>query len=270
MEFINKENQIKMSINYGLVSIITPSYNCADYIGKTIESIQAQSYQNWELLITDDCSDDNSRKIIEEYIDRDSRIKLFTLPQNSGAGVARNNSIKEAKGRYIAFCDSDDRWFPEKLEKQLKYMNYKDCAMSYSSYMTTDENDKITGIVVCRKRESLISMCKDDKMGFLTVIYDTAKTGKVYMPILRKRQDWALKLKVLKKCGEAFGMKEPLAYYRKREGSISNNKRSLIKYNIAVYHEVLGWSKLKSNVYFYTIFMPTHIIKLLYLKYLNR
>lgn len=256
--------------DYGLVSIITPSYNCAQFIGETIESVISQTYQNWEMLITDDCSSDNSKDIILKFAARDPRIKLITLEHNSGAGVARNMSIEASKGRFIAFLDSDDRWFPDKLEKQLKYMVIKDCAMSHTSYMTCDENDRITGIVVCRKKESLKSMCKDDKMGFLTVIYDVSKTGKIYMPKLRKRQDWALKLKVLKTCKYAYGMKEPLAYYRKREGSISNNKRSLVKYNIAVYRDVLGWSKLKSNLFFYSIFMPSHLIKLLYLKYLNK
>ena len=256
--------------DYGLVSIITPSYNCSSFIGETIKSIQAQTYKNWELLITDDCSPDDSREVIKSFVDKDSRIKLFVLDKNSGAGVARNNSIKAANGKYIAFCDSDDRWYPEKLEKQLSFMKVKDCAMSHTSYMTCDEYDQITGIVVCRKKESLSSMCKDDKMGFLTVIYDTEKVGKVYMPELRKRQDWALKLKVLNICNHAYGMKEPLAYYRKRSDSISSNKRSLIKYNIAVYHEVLGWSKIKSNFFFYFIFMPTHLTKLLYLRYLNK
>lgn len=259
-----------MKEDFGLVSIITASYNCSDYIGETIESIQAQTYDNWELLITDDCSTDESVDVIQSYADKDHRIKLLRLSSNSGAGVARNNSIKEAKGRFIAFCDSDDRWYPDKLEKQLHYMNAKGCAMSYTSYMTVDETDRITGIVVCPKRQTLHKMCKDDKMGFLTVIYDASKTGKIYMPKLRKRQDWALKLLILRECEEAWGMKEPLAYYRKREGSISNNKMSLIKYNIAVYNEVLGWSKLRSNLYFYAIFMPTHIVKLLFLKYLNR
>ncbi|MDE6638710.1 MAG: glycosyltransferase family 2 protein [Muribaculaceae bacterium] len=257
-------------IDFGLVSIITPSYNCTSFIGETIESIQEQTYTNWELLITDDCSSDNSREVIKSYADRDSRIKLLVLDKNSGAGVARNNSIKAAKGRFIAFCDSDDRWYPEKLEKQLAYMKAKDCAMSHTSYMTCDENDNINGIVICRKKESLNSMCKDDKMGFLTVIFDTDKVGKVYMPELRKRQDWALKLKVLNICGNAYGMKEPLAYYRKRSDSISSNKRSLIKYNIAVYREILGWSKIRSNLYFYFVFIPTHLTKLLFLKYLNK
>lgn len=257
-------------MNYGLVSIIIPSYNCASFIGETIESILSQTYNNWELLITDDCSSDNSREVIQSYAEKDPRIKLFSLDRNSGAGVARNNSIRAALGRYIAFCDSDDRWYPDKLEKQLAYMNAKDCAMSHTSYMTCDENDRITGIVICRKKETLNSMCKDDKMGFLTVIYDTEKVGKVFMPELRKRQDWALKLKVLKICGEAWGMKEPLAYYRKRSDSISSNKKSLIKFNIAVYQEILGWSKVKSNLFFYGVFMPTHLTKLLFLKYLNK
>lgn len=256
--------------DYGLVSIITPSYNCSEFVSETIESILAQTYTNWELIITDDCSTDNSCDIIGEYAAKDNRIKLLKLEKNSGAGVARNTSIEAAQGRFIAFCDSDDRWYPEKLEKQLFYMDAKDCAMSHTSYMLCNEDDYIKGIVVCRKRESLHTMCKDDKMGFLTVIYNADKLGKVYMPALRKRQDWALKLKILKECEYSYGMKEPLAYYRKREGSISNNKRSLVKYNIAVYKEILGWSSIKSNMYFYFCFMPTHLKKLLFLKYLNR
>ena len=107
--------------NFGLVSIITPSYNSSSFIAETIESILSQTYLNWELLITDDCSTDRSVEIIERYIQRDSRIKLFRLEKNCGAGVCRNRSISEAKGRFIAFCDSDDRWRPEKLEKQLAF-----------------------------------------------------------------------------------------------------------------------------------------------------
>jgi len=125
--------------NFGLVSIITPSYNSSSFIAETIESILSQTYLNWELLITDDCSTDRSVEIIERYIQRDSRIKLFRLEKNCGAGVCRNRSISEAKGRFIAFCDSDDRWCPEKLEKQLAFMRGKDCALSYTSYMTCDE-----------------------------------------------------------------------------------------------------------------------------------
>lgn len=254
----------------GLVSIITPCFNCADFIANTILSIQAQTYENWELLITDDCSTDNSCEIIMEFSCRDPRIKLLCLSENSGAGIARNNSIKEANGRFIAFCDSDDRWYPNKLEKQLEYMDSLKCTMSHTSYMICDDRDMTTGIVVCRKKESLKSMRKDDKMGFLTVMYDTSQIGKIYMPPLRKRQDWAFKLKVLQKCHYSYGIKEPLAYYRKRIGSISSKKRNLIKYNIEVLREVFGWSLFRASLYFYVIFMPTHIKKIIFLKQLNR
>lgn len=253
-----------------LVSIITPSYNCAEFIGETIKSIQSQTYENWEMLITDDCSTDNSYEIIKSFANEDDRIKLFKFENNSGAGVARNNSIKEANGRYIAFCDSDDRWYPEKLEKQLKLIRDKNCGMVYSSYMTCTEDGQSNGIVVCRNRETLSSIMRDDKMGCLTVMYDTEKVGKVYMPTIRKRQDWAMKLKVLQKCKEAYGLKEPLAHYRLRQNSISHNKRALVKYNIAVYQEVFGWSKFRSTIFFLFAFMPNYIIKKIGLKYINQ
>ena len=253
-----------------LVSIITPSYNNAEYIGATIESIMAQTYDNWELLITDDCSTDRSREVIEEYAERDPRIRLMCLDRNSGAGVARNNSIREAQGRYIAFCDADDRWYPEKLEKQLRFMKANDCAMAYTSYMTCDEGGEPIGIVVCRHKESLSSLMRDDKIGCLTVVYDAGKVGKVFMPELRKRQDWAMKLKVMQKCKAAYGLKEPLAYYRLRVNSISHNKLDLVKYNIAVYREVFGWSNLHASLYFAFAFMPSYILKRLGLRYINR
>ena len=161
--------------NFGLVSIITPSYNSSSFIAETIESILSQTYLNWELLITDDCSTDRSVEIIERYIQRDSRIKLFRLEKNCGAGVCRNRSISEAKGRFIAFCDSDDRWRPEKLEKQLAFMREKDCALSYTSYMTCDESGKISSIVIGKRRETYFSMRCDNRIGCLTAVYDTEK-----------------------------------------------------------------------------------------------
>lgn len=254
----------------GLVSIITPSFNCARFIGETIESILAQTYQNWELLITDDCSTDSSRDVIQSWCNKDSRIKLFKLSQNSGAGVARNNSIKEAKGRFIAFCDSDDRWYPKKLERQLQFMFEKNCAFSYTSYMTCEENGAVSGIVVCRNKESFSSITRDDKIGCLTVIYDAEKVGKVFMPDIRKRQDWALKIKILSICKVAYGMKEPLAIYRLRNNSLSNNKMNLIKYNIAVYNSVLGWNLVKSYLYFGLVFLPCYFFKRISIKYINR
>ncbi len=256
--------------DYGLVSIITPSFNSADFIGETIESIVAQTYKNWELIITDDCSTDNTVEVVERYAGNDSRIKLLRLTVNSGAGVARNNSIRSANGRYIAFCDSDDRWHPDKLAKQLAFMHQKGCDISHTSYMTCNETGDITGIVVCRKKETLKSMCRDNKMGMLSVLYDTHELGKVYMPEIRKRQDYGLQLRLMQKGGFSYGLKEPLAYYRIRKKSISRNKRGLIKYNIAVYTEILGWSKLRATLYFYSVFSPIHIMKVFFQKYLDR
>lgn len=251
------------------VSIITPCYNSAEFIAETIGAIQAQTFTDWELIITDDCSKDNTVEIIKKYIEKDVRIKLFQLEKNSGGGVARNNSIKMAQGRYIAFCDSDDRWYPTKLEKQIAFMKDNDCALSFTSYMTCNEVGNINGIIVAPKEVSYRSNLRDCKIGCLTAIYDTAKVGKVFLPIIRKRQDWGLWIKVLQICKDAKGLKEPLAIYRLREGSISNKKIDLIKYNIGVYREVLGWSKLRSILFFIFAFLPAYIKKKLIIRLYN-
>lgn len=254
----------------GRVSIITPSYNSASFIAATIESILSQTYPYWELLITDDGSTDRSVEIIERYIQKDSRIKLFRLEKNCGAGVCRNRSILEATGRFIAFCDSDDRWLPEKLEKQLAFMREKDCALSYTSYLTCNESGKISGIIIGRRRETYFSMRCDDGIGCLTAIYDTAKVGKVFMPELRKRQDWGLWLTILRDCGVAYGLKEPLAIYRIHSNSISKNKCSLVKYNLSVYRTVLGYSHFISYLFFFLLFLPSYFSKKLFLRLVNR
>lgn len=243
------------------VSIITPCYNSAKYIAATIDSIKAQTFEDWELLITDDCSTDDTVAIVESYAKDDERIKLFRLENNAGGGAARNNSIERATGRYIAFCDSDDRWYPEKLAKQLAFMEEKDCAFSYTSYMTCFEDGAIKGIVVCPHCETLRSNLRDSKIGCLTAMYDTEKVGKVYLPLIRKRQDWGLMIRILQRCGVAYGMKEPLALYRLREGSISSNKLDLVKYNIGVYRQVLGWSGVRSTLFFLLVFMPSYLKK---------
>lgn len=248
-------------VNYGMVSIITPSYNCADYIVDTIKSIQAQTYSNWELLITDDCSTDNSLEVISEYCSRDPRIKLFRLGKNSGAGIARNNSIKSAKGRYIAFCDSDDRWYPEKLAEQLKFMNDENCALSYTSYDVCDEAGKLSGYVECLNSLSKSKIVRDNGIGCLTAMYDIEKVGKNYMPSMRKRQDWCLWIDIINKTGEAKGLQQPLAIYRDRATGISANKAEMLKYNYEVYHTFLKKSCLTSWCLLMFRFMPYYIYK---------
>lgn len=243
------------------VSIITPTYNSADFVVETIEGVLAQTFQDWELLITDDCSTDNTRDMLKAYADKDERIKFYVLDRNSGAGAARNNSLKHATGRYIAFCDSDDRWTTDKLEKQLSFMIENEHAVTFTSYYICNEGGEQIGIVKCRERETYSTLKKDDKIGCLTLMYDSFKVGKIQFPLLRKRQDWGMKLLLLQKSLVAYGIEEPLAQYRIRTDSISRNKLSLVKYNIAVYRDVLGWSDFRSYTYFLFVFMPSYILK---------
>lgn len=252
-----------------LVSIITPSYNCERFIADTIKAIQAQTYPKWELIITDDCSCDKSISIIQDFVQKDKRIRLLKLQKNSGAGVARNNSIKEAKGRYIAFCDSDDRWLPTKLEKQLSLMKENGCAAVYSSYFTCTNDGRINGMVKCRKSEDDFSIKCDDKMGNLTFMYDESVTGKIFMPEIRKRQDWAHKMAVMNIVKKACGVQEPLAIYRHSDTSISKEKIGLVKYNIAAY-QTLGWSKGKAVLWFIFLFLPNYFLKKFLQKVYNK
>lgn len=239
-----------------LVSIVTSTFNCEAFILRTIQSVLAQSFQDWELLITDDGSTDDTVAVIQTQAAKDSRIKYFVLEKNSGPGVARNHSIEHASGRYIAFLDGDDMWAPDKLEKQVAFMQQQDCAMSYTSFFVCDDNDKVTGIVVCPKKHSLADSKRDNRVGFSTLMYDTSQVGKVFMPVIRKRQDWGLNMTLLKLCGTAYGLIEPLTYYRRRHDALSSDKLSLVKYNIAAYQVALGWSKLKATLWFLFIYVP--------------
>lgn len=252
-----------MSDNYlnGLVSIVTPSYNSANYIGETIEAIQAQTYKTWELLITDDCSSDDTLDVIQEYADKDPRIKVFSLCTNSGAGAARNNSIKKAQGRYIAFCDSDDIWLPDKLEKQIALMNEKGAVCCYGAYYECNEDGLRIRILHVRSSLTFIQEKHANQIGMLTGIYDMTLIGKQYMPLIRKRQDWAMWLEVMKLCRIAVGITEPVAEYRIRDNSISRNKQSLIKYNAAIYKEVFGYPIWFAYIYTLFINIPTILFK---------
>lgn len=244
-----------------LVSIIMPSYNAARYIAASIDSILAQTYQNWELVITDDCSTDGTPQILEDYAQRDPRVRVFLFKENMGSGHTRNKCIEEAHGRYIAFCDSDDRWLPEKLERQIRFMQENDYAFTYASYYTCNEEGETNGIVIAPERQTLIDTKRDDKIGFLTAVFDTAHCPKLLMPVQRKRQDWAYVLMIHQQVGDAYALKEPLGVYRLHENSISHNKWSLVKYNAAVYREVFGYSKFQSFAYLFCFFLPTYFFK---------
>lgn len=238
-----------------------PSYNAEHYIGASIESIIAQSYTDWELLITDDCSTDNSCEIIENYSKKDSRVKLFKLTENQGAAVARNNSIEKAQGRYIAFCDSDDRWIPKKLETQLKFMSDKKIDVCFSSYQEYSEDGKLLGSVKAMDKVTFKDIKTNNYIGCLTCIYDTINIGKVFQPLMRKRQDWAMNIKLIEKAKVAYAVNEELAYYTVRTGSISRNKFDLVKYNIQIYRQVLNYGSIRSWLMFIFVFLPNYFIK---------
>ena len=247
-----------------LVSVVMPTHNGDRFLEDSIRSILAQTYANLELVITDDCSDNIvTLEILRRFQEQDSRVDVVYLKENKGPGYARNKSIERARGRYIAFCDSDDRWFADKLERQLAFMREKGCALCCSSYIVCNERNENIGIRISPVRITYKMMERDNKIGCLTAIYDIKILGeKYYMPTLRKRQDWALFLIILQKCRIAYGMVEPLAYYRDRSHSVSSNKFSLVKYNVAVYHEILKFSWLKSYFYFFFLFLPTYVAKL--------
>lgn len=203
-----------------LVSIITPVYNSEKYISDTIDSVLAQTYTNWEMLIADDCSSDNSAEIINRYTD--SRIKYIKLESNSGAAIARNKALEQAKGNYIAFLDADDTWKPEKLEKQLKFMIEKDIGFSFAGYEII--RDKKNKIIEVPDTLNYNQFMKNTIIGTLTVMISRKHVGEVRLVDVKKDHDSMTWAKLLRQGNTAYGINESLAYYRKVEGSISNNK----------------------------------------------
>lgn len=209
-----------------LVSIIMPNYNGAQFVSQAIQSVVNQSFVNWELLIVDDKSKDNSIDIINVLLKSDLRIKLFILDENKGASYARNFAISKSKGRYIAFLDSDDVWKPLKLEKQLEILKKMDCALTYSSYELINENNTKMGIVNIKYTSlSYNKMLRSNYIGCLTAIYDTAKVGKMYMnEKLKSHEDYLLWLNILGENNMAYGSTSKLASYRIVNYSLSSSK----------------------------------------------
>lgn len=215
-----------------LVSIITPAYNSEKFIEKTIISVLEQDYNNWEMIIVDDCSNDRTCEIVNRWTLNDERIKLIRQNKNSGAAIARNVALEKSKGRFIAYLDADDIWLSDKLSKQVKFMMDMKCGFSCCSYEVID-NEGIS------KKKFIKMMDKVDYMGFLTnnllqtvgimVDLEIIQRDKLVMPNMRRRQDAATWLKVLKSGHMCYGMKEVLAQYRRVEGSLSSNKVKAVK-----------------------------------------
>lgn len=232
-----------------LVSIIMPSYNTGKFIAESIQSVLAQTYANWELIIVDDCSDDNTDQVVAAFL-ADNRIRYIKNKKNSGAAVSRNRALREAKGRWIAFLDSDDLWMPEKLEKQILFMQTNGYKFSYTDYEEIDVEGKKTGVMVTGPykitRTGMYGYCW---LGCLTVMYDAEKIGLIQIENIKKNNDYAMWLKVCKKAN-CYLLRECLAKYRKgRVGSISTNSIiNMIGWHYKLFREAEKQGKVKSLI----------------------
>lgn len=222
-----------------LVSVIMPSYRCAQYLEESIKSIQVQTYQNWELLFVDDYSNDGTIAKVLEMKKKDRRIQVFQNSSNSGAAISRNTALKNARGRWIAFLDSDDLWEPTKLEKQVKFMAENEYAFSYTEYQEMDSDGDLTGIVISGPKHitkrGMYNFCWP---GCLTVMYDATKVGLIQIEDIKKNNDYAMWLKVCKKA-DCYLLSEVLAKYRRgRAGSVSTHGiATMIGWHYKLWHE---------------------------------
>jgi len=231
-----------------LVSIIMPCYNSEATIRESIESVQAQTYKSWELIITDDCSTDSSVEIVSAIVSDDQRVKLFQLNDNGGAGVARNYSIQKSAGRYVAFLDADDLWRSEKLSQQVAFMKEQRVALTYSAYQKV-KGGELAGVVTPPEEISYAELLFSNVIGCSTAVYDSRVLGKRYMPKIRKRQDMGLWLEILKDIGVAKSTPGVLAFYNCDTG-MTKNKFMVLGYQWRFYRDVVKLGVVKSLVVF--------------------
>ena len=251
-------------IEKDLVSIITPCYNSEKYISETIKSVINQKYQKWEMIIVDDCSQDTSVQIIEQFSNQDNRIKLIKLTVNKGAGYCRNSAIKEARGQYYSFLDSDDIWLEDKISKQIDFMIKNNISFCYSAYNFINEVSTLLDVppFFSSFRVSYNDLLKTNHIGCLTAMYDITKISdqKLYMSEMRSRQDLSLWLNILKIIDFVYVLNEVLASYRIRRNSISSNKITAIYYQWKLYRDVEKISFSKS-IYFLIFYLYFGVIK---------
>ena len=229
-----------------IVTIITPCYNAEKYIKETIESVLSQDYSNFELIIVNDCSTDRSEEIIKSF--NDSRIKYYKFDINQGVAAARNFALDHATGKYVTFLDSDDLWLPDKLKRQIFFMEENNVLFSCTAYAQMDaEGNKLNRILTPPKDIDYNKCIRlGNPIGNLTAIYNQDKLGKFKVPNIKKRNDFALWLQILKKTN-CVGLSDNLAVYRLgRKGSVSANKLAQIKYHWQLYHDIEGHGLIRS------------------------
>jgi glycosyltransferase involved in cell wall biosynthesis len=235
------------------VSIVTPTYNSAQYIVDTYNSIRAQTYSDWEWLVVDDQSTDATYEIIQGLVNNDSRIRAFKNTQNLGAGLSRNVAIENSDGRFIAFLDSDDLWLPTKLAEQIDFMVKNNYAFTYTQYQKFNYIGEL-GVVMSRASVTYEQLLFSNVIGCLTVIYDTDIVGKVFMPSIRKRQDMATWLTILKMVPRAYCLGKVLAMYRIDSG-MTSDKTKVLQSQWVFYRNYLGFSFVKACIYFCAYFV---------------
>lgn len=232
-----------------LVSVIMPTYNCGPYIEEALKSVIVQTVTDWEIQIIDDCSTDNTAQILKPYLDGWHNIHYHLLPSREGVAAARNEGIKRASGRYIAFLDSDDVWKPEKLEKQIAFMQERQVGFSCTAYGRMDGSGRIQKFVWVPPTKINYRKCLllSNPIGNLTVMYDKELINECTVPCIEKRNDFALWLKILKRTDYCYGMKEVLAVYRTgRNSSVSYHKIRQAKYHWLLYHQIEKHSIFRS------------------------
>lgn len=233
------------------VSIVTPVYNASRFLEETAGCVLAQTLQDWEWILVDDQSKDNSREIMERLAKKDDRIKTFFFDKNQGSGPARNKAIQEAQGKYIAFLDSDDFWSPDKLKKHVDFMVEHNAVFSHTSYGFTNEQGEVIRETyhVSDVPVTYSMLLKKTEISCLTAMYDQEIIGKYFMPDLRRKQDYALWLSILKDGHHSIPLDEELAMYRQVSGSATNNKFKLIIKHLKFLMEVEKLSFFKSLYY---------------------
>lgn len=233
------------------VSVIMPCFNASRHIAEAIESVLVQTHGNLELIVINDASTDQSASVIESFRERDSRIRLIDLPRNTGGATARNIGIEAAKGRYIAFLDADDVWLPRKLELQIEFIKQSGASFVFSSYERITADGTSFGLFQIQDcKVNYKQLLKRNTIGCLTVVYDAFSLGKIYLPMIKKRQDYALWLRILRSGTEAHGQSLVLAKYRVHDNSLTANKLSAAWYQWLVFRKLEGLSLLKSCYYF--------------------
>ncbi len=234
------------------VSVITPAYNASEYIVETIESVLNQSYTNWEMLIVEDCSTDNTVEIVNKYCEKDSRIKLIKHTENQGVSAARNTALKQADGEYIAFLDSDDMWHSEKLTKQLAFMEENQYVLTYTGYQKYLSETKEKGkIIDAPEKMTYESIFYNTAIACLTVMVNREKSGEFFMPLINHTEDQCTWQSILKKCDcKAYGLNENLALYRVSSNSLTGNKLNAVKKQWNTYRKYHKLSVIKSGIYF--------------------